>query len=359
VLRWMGYKQVAVKTIVLPSDVKRRQKLPHVIELAKSIAELGEEPIHAPTIAAKTKKLIAGRDRMAALLLNEVSDCWVRLVEGTKQELADLEVDENLHRRHDNRDELIARRVAKVEGQIEAEIEAGELPDTAYGNAGRPKTARGEARERVARELGTTSEAVRAAEHRATAKASPAPSEGKPLVPPVEIWGLPIPEAMPGYEFAEIVNVQREIDAADKALRAAQAALTKLGEGGGCGVIGQRLAAMLRANVHDVAAAVRRARPAALCPYCKGIVERRAKCTGCQGIGYVGEEALEGIADELKRPGAGAMVFDGGRLIPIAKARDTKPARGPIAPQPKPQSKRLQIQDGDGNPIDVDDDLAF
>jgi hypothetical protein len=245
-MKWMGYRHVAVDSIVLPGDINKRMKRPHVVELAKSIRELGDEPIHAPTVTAKGSKLVAGRDRMAALLLNESEDCWVRLVEGSKQELADLEVDENLHRRHDDRDDLIARRVAKVAGEVEA---AGQLPDAVYGNPGRPKTARGAARERVARELGTTPDAIRAAEHRATAKkseVSPAAIEGKPLVPPVEIWGLPIPEAMPGYEFAEIVNVQREIDAADKALRAAQAALTKLGESGGCGVIGQRLAAMLR-----------------------------------------------------------------------------------------------------------------
>src|SRR5689334_5170771 len=188
-LRWLGYKQVGVNTIVLPSDVKRRMKAPHVIELAKSIAELGEEPIHAPTIANRTRKLIAGRDRMAALLINGVKSCWVRMVEGTPQELADLEVDENLHRRQDNRDELIARRVAKVEGQIEAEIEAGQLPDTASGNAGRPKSARGQARERVARELGTTPEAVRAAETRA-AREDDEPIQVGPLPPPVEIWGI-------------------------------------------------------------------------------------------------------------------------------------------------------------------------
>ena len=350
-MKWMGYKQVGVSTISLPSDVKRRQKMPHVIELAKSIAELGEEPIHAPTIANRTRKLIAGRDRMAALLINGVKACWVRVVEGTAQELADLEVDENLHRRHDNRDELIARRVAKVEAQVEAE-----LPDTASGKSGRPKTTRGQARERVARELGTTPEAIRAAENRA-AQADAEPPMPRQVLPPVETWGIP-DAYFPQGELDAIRKVQAAIDAADGKLRAAQSAIAALKEG--CGQVGHRLHALLYEQLHQVSDAVRRARVSYVCPYCKYVPTLRPTCSGCAGIGFVAAEVIEGVATELTFVDDAAVVVDGrGGFIPIAAARARGVERAPIRPQPKPAAKRLNIQDGDGNPIDVEDTEPF
>ncbi|HET7036571.1 MAG TPA: ParB/RepB/Spo0J family partition protein [Thermomicrobiaceae bacterium] len=355
-LRWMGYKQVAVKTIVLPSDVKKRQKLPHVVELARSIAELGDEPIHAPTIAAKSKKLIAGRDRMAALLLNGVKSCWVRMADGTAKELADLEIDENLHRRQDDRDALIARRVNKVTAEVEA---AGELPDTVSGKPGRKKTAHGQARERVARELGTTPEAIRAAEARAAAP-DPVPMPQQ-VLPPVETWGI-AETFFPQGELDAARRVQEVIDAADAKLKAAQGILSGLKDG--CGQVGQRAYALLYEHVHQVADAVRRARPEYVCPYCKYVPSMRPTCPGCAGVGFTGPDSLEAVADELTHVDEYAVVVDGrGGFIPIAQARARNggpPARGiveqpAIRPQPKPV-KKLQIQDGDGNPLNFEDD---
>jgi hypothetical protein len=363
-MKWLGYKQVPVKSVIVPAaEIKARTKHRHVAELAASATELGDEYANAPTVRVVGDKrlLTAGRDRWAAAILRKAPQIWVHLFEGTDLEASDVEDDENIHRRRDDRDELIARKVARREAAIDPDDD--ELPVTVSGKPGRHKTAKGLARDQVARELGTTAEAVRAAENRATTKKrAPTADEikGKPLEPPVELWGIPIPEAMPNYEFQYVTNAQSALDAADKALRAAQAALTKLAE---CGIIGQRLAALVRDDVHGAGASVRRLRPAALCPYCKGIAERRAKCTGCQGIGYVGSEALEGIAPELKQRGADAMVFDGGRLIPIAKARDTKPRS--IAPQPKPSAsaKKMRIEDEQGNDLrpvaESDEDLVF
>ena len=158
-MTWLGVKKVPLSRIKVEGTFGKRKKADHVKELAKSIDRSG---VIALPVISTTNELIAGGDRLAALMLNGVKSHDVRVVEGTVTELAILQVEENLRRRVDNRDELIARYVDLVEAGSTAQ-----LPVAVTGNAGRPKSTRGAAREHVARELGTTPEAVRSAEKRA------------------------------------------------------------------------------------------------------------------------------------------------------------------------------------------------
>jgi len=341
-MRWAGYRELPLKRLKLPGDIPARMKLPHVIELSKSI-DLGNELINAPVVEGETEELHAGRDRIAACLLRRMKKVWCHVaVEMTDEDRADLELFENLHRRQDNRDELIARRVARL---------AGQLPDTASGKPGRRKTARGAAREQVAREIGTTPEAVRAAEKRAEADEQEEQEEpATPVVvpPPVETWGVPVDHL--AQEFASVRIAQEAMRAADRHLQAAQRALAALADGGG---VARHYHARLYAGVHNAAAALRADIPTALCPYCKGAPQRQVNCNGCSRIGYVGDNALLGVAEELKRGGAAACVPDGkGGFMPAV----VTPAKKKAIPS---AAKALQILDADDKPIVVppDEDL--
>jgi hypothetical protein len=332
-MRWEGYRSVAVRKLDLPGDIPARMKLPHVIELAASIKKLGADPIHAPSIDGATNKLLAGRDRMAALLLNNAKAVWCHVAgEVSEQDALDLEVDENLHRRQDNRDDLIARRVAKV---------AGQLPDEMSNNGpGRKKTRETRAREQVAQELGTTPEAVRAATKRA-AEPDEEPAGPVELAPPVETWGVPVEHL--AQEFASVRIAQEAMRAADRSLQQAQRVLSGMEDSGG---IAAQLGVVVYNSVHQAAALLRSRIPTALCPYCKGLANRRARCTGCGGLGYVSKDALLGVADELKQGGALACVPDGkGGFVLVSAQRSNGAKPDPV--------KKLQLQDADGNPIEV------
>jgi hypothetical protein len=109
-MRWIGYKKISFKSITLDAaDIRKRSKLAHVADLASDIRDKGQEPIHAPTVRMPGGVLLCGRDRMAALLTLKTKKLWVRLCECTDAEAADLEASENVHRRNDNRNDVLAR----------------------------------------------------------------------------------------------------------------------------------------------------------------------------------------------------------------------------------------------------------
>ncbi len=353
---------VKVAQLKLPGDIKARMKRPHVLELAESIRErTGGRPIHLPTVEWPGLTVLTGRDRIAAELVNGAKVIEVQTVSDlTAKERRDLERDENIHRRIDDRDQLIRERVAEREAEIE--LERRDVPPEK--KPGRPKTARGEAREQVAREMGTTPDAVRVAEARAeAAENSDKSSETAPLTPPVETYGLPL---VTNAEADQLRAVQAAIDEADQALRRAQAALKRVE-----GVAVFRGAQQLLARVHEAAAEVRAKRPAAVCPWCKRLPGLR--CNGCGDSGFVGPIVEQAIADELKLGGDQAMVTVRGKLVPYAKAKDSEAAATAVraghqvvksraetgTPAASGTNKRVQVVDEQGKSLlpAVDEEL--
>ncbi|HEX3220605.1 MAG TPA: hypothetical protein VHU77_11430 [Candidatus Limnocylindria bacterium] len=353
-MRWVGYQSLAISKLKVPGDIKERMGRPRVMDLANSIGLLGDEPMHAPVVEREGLVLIAGRDRIAALMRRGAKkvNCHIATDVSDKDRL-DLEIDENLHRRQDDRDKLIARRVAKVQGEL-----LDKMSDNSARQPGRPKSEKAKAREVVARELDTTPEAVRAAERRAAEPEEPEESTGTnpPLAPPVETWGVPVEHL--AQEFASVRIAQEAMRAADRHLQQAQRALAALKDGGG---VAAHLYARVYIVVHTAAATVRSEIPAAVCPYDKALMHRRERCTGCQGIGYVGDDALLGVADELKLGGAQARVPNGrGGFVLVSESRSKGAApdgEKEVAKAAKvaaeKAAKKLQLQDGEGNPITV------
>jgi ParB-like chromosome segregation protein Spo0J len=352
-MKWVGYQQLPLSKLKLPGDIKARMSRPRVEDLANSIQLLGDEPINALTVEKDGLVLIAGRDRTAALMKLGVKKVWCHLVtELSDQDRLDLEIDENLHRRQDNRDDLIAKRVKRVEGEL-----LDKMSDNSPRQPGRPKSTKAAAREVVARELDTTPEAVRAAEKRATAPEEESAAAPVEIAPPVETWDVPVEHL--AQEFASVRIAQEAMRAADRHMQQAQRALSALEDGGG---IAGQLHSRLYGGVHATAAQLRASIPSALCPYCKGLANRRATCGGCGALGYVGDDALLGVADELKRRGADAVVPDGrgGFVKVMGGTAGNSGVSGRVEPAAvPPTSRRLNIQDAAGNPIVVpDEDIA-
>lgn len=347
-MNWLPAMQVAVKKLVLPGDISARQREPRVVELAESIRErTGKRPIHLPTVEYPSMKLLAGRDRIAACLLNGDRKVWVQPVSQlTDVERRDIERDENIHRRVDNRDELIRQRVLERELEIEAKRAEGGEPEER--KPGRPKTAKGEARELVAREMGTTPDAIRVAEDRAEEEEIANKYSLTPLPCPVETYGLPL---VSDVEAELLRTVQAAMEQADGLLRRAQGALSPIAD------------LMPRLRLHDLAQAihkvafdVRQAIPTAVCPFCKRLEHFTPGCQGCGTSGFVGADALGSVADELKLGGDQAVVVAlGGRMVPYAFAKT-----GKGAPKVAKAAKKIRIENEAGEElIPVDEDLPF
>lgn len=301
------------------ADVRRRTKQQHVVDLANDIRERGEEPIQAPTVRAADKKLLCGRDRMAALMLMKARKLWVHVVECTDDEAAELELSENVYRRTENRSELLARLVALKEQKIRADATQGGTP---VPPAQRVKA---EARKDVAKAAFVTTAAVKKAEQRARDSAAghppglpsePAAAAVEPALftPCIDLLGLPVNGA------TRVANdwsagVQAAIDEADKYLRLAQAALKKLEA---C-AFHNTTAQQLRDDVHRVASRVRSVRPHSICPWCKHVPKATESCNPCHTLGYVSEEVAArapAVCLDKARP----VVMWRGQPVPYADA---------------------------------------
>lgn len=331
---WGDPRTVATKRIVGPGDVKARQKTLGVINLAGDIEELGGRPIH-PIVVKKVRvgwQIIAGRDRYAALLLAGIKSTPVSVVESaTEQELHNLEVSENLHRRVDNRDEMIAERVRKVAERVVRERASS---DTNVSKPGRPKTAESEARERVAAQLGTTSGAVKEAVRREKVReegavgrmptdASGTHSEGctrpGPPPPPIDLHGHPMPPQL--LDVAGLVKQFAKLEAA------ARAALEEANNLGLFASMSPDTVQLLTGVFEAALAASRAGKPTDLCPRCKGT--EGVKCKTCHEArwvtaqvyadataekgGWTAEEQAAGLAaDPLEAPACAHAYRDGG-----------------------------------------------
>src|SRR6185295_13430223 len=121
-MRWVGYEQIRIASIhVDAANIRKRTKAAHVAELAGDIRARGEEPIHAPTVRGSDRRLLCGRDRIAALMVLKVKKIWCHVVDCTDAEARELELAENIYRRADNRAELIAELVNLKEQQLRAD----------------------------------------------------------------------------------------------------------------------------------------------------------------------------------------------------------------------------------------------
>lgn len=355
-MKWLGYRTVAIKSIVVDAaDIRRRMKEARVKELSENIAAHGSEPIQAPTVRMPGKKLLCGRDRIAALLVLGRARVDVHQVECDDTEARELELSENLYRRIDNRADLLAELVSLKEQQLRANIELTQSAGGRFGHLSQPsdQTIKAEARRQVARDTGETREGVKRAEKYAKERAAqeaespppPAPAE-QPFPTNLNVLGVEDSSTKTICKFAR--PAQDAIDEADKYLRLAVAALKPIELTG--------LGTELRDQIQRVGELVRTRRPAALCPWCKGLPRATwvpvagAVCPVCKCDGYVTAERVKTAPPEaLRLP---AVVLINGRAFPYEAVRDGDVKAAPGASAPK-SGKHLSVETTDGEVVDL------
>lgn len=276
-------------------EVIARSQQQHVIELAHSIQQLGGEPAHQPVLTA-AGAFVAGRDRHAAMALLGRETFEARVVEGTPLELEALELSENLHRRRDDRDALIARFVAVTEKLLmtdacnRAGIDmtlpppvAADREPVAKSDAlavalpiGRPQTPRGKAREHVASALGIKPESVRAAEHREAKKKEPSGSRKDPTVEPPLGW--------------EVEAYNDGLGSVLEQIRCAKSD-TKLVAKNNDGKLPTAAFDRIVQELDNLKFMTEACRLVAKCPACKGV---EMKCSLCSGFRVVTQFQLSG-----------------------------------------------------------------
>ncbi len=363
-MKWCGTKVIQLDTVKLPAGFAKRKKETHVRDLANSIEASGM--IALPVVRAKPRELVAGGDRFAALQLLGITRHEVRLVEGTDDELEVLTIEENLTRRRgDDYDAMTARLVELTTGKVEAladmrvaalaaadQLQA-EMTSNPEPRPGRPKTAKGIAREEVAKATGRTPEAVRQSEKRARAEeAEEAPGPVVPMPAPVDTFDLDLPDQVVNDWFPRVRVAQEVLRDADRKIAGVLRRLTSDLKNGSDIV----LVAYSRTyqSVHDAADAIRRAMPESVCPWCKAQLYLTPSCSGCGETGFVSLSTLEGISPELLERGARAKVPDGkggfkGLGGPAPKV-ERKPAKG---------ARKLRIEDEAGNELVPEEEPIF
>lgn len=317
-MEYGGHRDVAMRSLIAPGDLKARTKQLHVVELAASTARLGGRPMN-DIVARKVRagwEIIAGRDRFAANTINGVKKTSIHVVlEATPQEVHDLEVEENLRRRVDDHDAMVAESVRKVAARIRAERAASS--DTNIAKPGRPKSPEGEAGERIAARLGVQPGAVKEAVRRFDKREEgPAGNRASATtaspVPPIELFGNAMPDGV-AFNVGTILFGLREVETA---LRAARAAVKKLGL---TTTARPDDVGRLAQDVEVATASLKAITPTHLCPYCKGlsgaIDAKGLKCTACHDDGFVTRavfmsappEKRNGWTDDEQAAGLDAM----------------------------------------------------
>ncbi len=367
-----GTRKVKLADIVTEKGFGARKKAAHHESRKASIKKHGL--INLIVIQDRTRKLLAGGDRLAALLALKVKFHEVRIFRGTEEEFEALQLAENIERRHnDDVDAMTKRYVELTMGEIEkteqAAVEAacieavaanqkfGGTPDFVVHDGvqydtrepapvGRPKTAKGKAREAVAAATGKTPEAIRQAEKRARAKEkaaenpdqNPFTDPGEPLAPPVETYGLPLLTEEDAYQ---VVMAQGALEKVEGFLNKAQASIANHA---GADSLAALICKGIMAALSNLGVDVRATYPRAVCAFCKLIPARRAKCKTCSSTGFVGVTEWLNAPEELAMGGDKAKVSDGkGGFIPYAR----EVAKEEKAAERKTERKlRVELDDG-------------
>ena len=168
-MKWEGYRQAAIDVIEYDhEDIGKRCGTQEVLDLAATIKANGDDMIHPPTVRRGSFKLVCGRDRLAACLLNGMKRIWVHVADCNDDEAWLLERIENAYRRYEpgERSRLLAELSSKVADKIR-------LTQEGRGTPVPEREVKAKAHKEVARLAGVKPSAVKKAEQREAAKAKP------------------------------------------------------------------------------------------------------------------------------------------------------------------------------------------
>lgn len=323
-MRKLGRHEIEIATISNPEDFMPRVDEPRIASRAASIVDVGL--LHEPWVRASDRKLIAGRDRMAAHVKLGRATVLVELVECNDEEASLVELEENFARRHDKEEQarLQIERVAKYAAYFASKPK--EKPKEKRKHGQRGKSAIGLARDKVAGELDVKPETLRKREirHRQrnlekTKKAVDAGNlDAAAPKPTIKLLGMPV-----GDDFTKkVAAVGVYIDGAISKARGAKLTIGSLRSAEL--PVNDGLMQRLWDDLHDMEAALKAARPSSLCPFCKGLAGVQESCGGCVTTGYITEGQNHGVPAELWAEGHGATVMWQGKQALVSDLIETQ-----------------------------------
>lgn len=326
-MKVLGFRRVDIDKLKLEGEFRKRLDQPRVFERAKSVKRIGI--ISEPGIRNRTNKVIYGRDRIAAAIRAGETTILCKVWECTDEEARELEISENIHRRHDP-DKARQDMEAMLE-QYEKEVlalaatEPEKIATIAGGNTGGAKTARGLARARVAAELGIKPDSVRRREYRIQNAAIKRrhnarvaeEREAKKAMPEVTTIGMEVEE-----EFARTTNELRRMLTQAAALAIKVELILSDIKNKGLPFNAGRMS-RLYDDAHRLAADLKLSMPVSLCPYCKGLPGVQESCGGCLQTGWIDGSKFEHVPKELWKEGDKMIVAYQGRMVPVAELLET------------------------------------
>lgn len=270
------YREVPVAPLAKQvADLELRMREPGVIALAENMRTLG---VIAPiVISHKTRRVIAGRDRLAAAMLLQLDSIDAKVIRCTAEEAAAIEVAENLHRRASPR----VRTAIALEA-VDERVQRG-VPEQ-------------QAVESVAEQRGIKPDSLRRSKRRRKQRPRVVPPDER-IIPSIECLGLtPEPAFLRGVKQVQMRYLNC-LEAITEALGPLNTLLRQHSD-----VVHRTTVEQLRSDLLSVRDSIKGKNPAALCPYCKGIPMVQRECQRCQGVGYVGvgvvQHAPPGLLDQ-------------------------------------------------------------
>lgn len=281
-MKRIGHRMVKVSSVKLSGDMRLRQEKAHVRVLADSMGNLGplQDPVvrHAPNTPDHLR-LLAGRDRFAAHMLNQTLEVDVLLVECDDTEAKQIELVENGHRRHSEVEQIHA---LEELNRLLAASKRALIEET-----GLEPTKRA-VRQRAAEVTHVLPETLERQEARLRAATGQQTRQNG-----IETWGMELDDEW----WSKVQTVTVAMEALATKLTSAFAASKILSERSLVPTyIGQDVRQQLQALSNLVRANI----PVALCPYCKGLTGIMEECVPCQMTGWVGREKMKGVPDEFK-----------------------------------------------------------
>ena len=320
-------KLVEIRRIYVGGAAPVDMETDNVKEIEASIHALGDVVCEASWVDKKTNRIVFGRDRILAQM--RFRKCaWVQYVTGDERDLARAHIDENLCRRHDDKGTLRAKLIAMLTPVTHEAIklrECNKMPPESKPKRGRPSEGKADAIAEIAKKEGVAPATVKSSISRAKSKAAaetnrPDPEtedddrethEERPAVPTPRVsclrtLGLEVPAVVEDCARDE----QKRVDRMARALAEFGAALTDhRKEQAGLNAADDKTFAEWEAQRDAMASAIRRSRPACVCPHCKLLLELMPTCAACRGTGYVSQEKLENVETCLMAEGDDAGVW--------------------------------------------------
>lgn len=299
-VKYLSPRTVPIKSLVLPGDMRKRMKEPHVLQLGQSMGQVGM--LHLPIVRHPSRELLSGGDRVAALMVRKQQTVVVRQVECTDREAQQIRLVENCERRHNLEKQREER--AEMMATLEQDEQKKDTKRREKGAKVPRETPKGRARKEMAKQLDITPDAIRKQEQRTKHREEEeAVQYSKKLPEDFETFGLIV-------EGDLVREINEQTALLEELANFTVGALSKLSRAD----VPHTDSA--KAALKTAGSCLRSALPVALCPWCKGFVADQ--CAGCQGTATLPKSRLSSVPQEYMNAEKPVVMFNG-QITPLER----------------------------------------